>query len=167
MTALTADNDLIYRDGVELPLPVAAGEVIYANAFVCADDGYAVPGADEAGLLFRGIAVRRVDNMDGEAGDLSVSVRRKGVVHVEISGVTQANLGEAVYVLDDATLGLTGGSTNKVWAGVIVGLDGADALVDIEPAAALMVRPAAWNHDHDADYAAIDHNHDGVYEPAT
>jgi hypothetical protein len=137
MTALTKDTRRDYREGVDHPYPVAGSQIIYGNAFVCANaTGFAVPGSDTAGLLFVGVGKQHVDNSDGADGDLQVVVRRKHVHKVKIvSTITQANVGDKVYLVDDDTMDLAAGVTNSIYGGIIVGfIDGNIAWVDIEPA---------------------------------
>ncbi|MDY7001711.1 MAG: hypothetical protein SVS15_08020, partial [Thermodesulfobacteriota bacterium] len=73
MAALTADNDILRTQGVELAFPVAAAETIYAGALTAVNaDGYALPGDDASGLIFEGVAVEQKDNSAGSNGDLDV-----------------------------------------------------------------------------------------------
>ena len=105
MTALSADKKVQYRDAVTQEIPVAADEVIYLGAHVCFNtSGYAVPAAAVAGYKYAGWAQEKVDNTGGADGDKTVIVRRVGQVKTVASGLTQAKVGDAMYVVDDQTV---------------------------------------------------------------
>jgi len=137
MTALSADKKSEYKEGVEANHPVDDGDTMYAGALSAFNaDGYLVPGSDTAGLVFAGVSLDYGDNSDGVDGDVSVRVRRKGVYKMTISGtITQANVGNKVFLVDDQTVGLAATTTNDIFCGVIVEyIDSTHAYVDIEPA---------------------------------
>ena len=51
MSALTADRNTPFKDGETIPVPVAAGAVIFAGALTVANaTGYAAPGSTAATL---------------------------------------------------------------------------------------------------------------------
>ncbi len=127
MAALTSDRNTEYSLGDLLSIPVAAGACIYAGALVCADaDGYAVPAADAAGLIFQGVATAQADNTAGADGDLSVVVRRRGRYRYAYQGaLSQAALGGRVYAVDDQTVDAADDVTNDVAVGVIDKAEGA------------------------------------------
>ncbi len=137
MAALTADRNTEYSLGDLLSVPVAATETIYAGALVCTDaDGYAVPGADTAGLTFAGVATARSDNAGGADGDVSVVVRRRGRYKLDYQGwLTQAGMGAKVYAVDDQTVDAANGTTNDIQVGIIAKVDGpGESWVDIDAA---------------------------------
>lgn len=137
MTALAADKKLEYTEGVELPVPVDDGDKIYAGAFVCVNAaGYAVPGSDTAGLIFVGVAMEQKDNTLGADGALSVNCRRRGLVKAIMgTAITQANVGDNVFLVDDQTVDLSANVTNHISCGIIAGyIDSTHAWIDIEPA---------------------------------
>lgn len=137
MTALASDKKIEYTEGVELGFPVINADIIYAGALVCVNaDGYAVPGADTEGLIFEGVAVEQVDNSLGNAGDKIVTLRRRGLVKMTLgTAITQANVGDNVFLVDDQTVDLAANTTNDILCGIIAGyIDAASAWVDIEPA---------------------------------
>jgi hypothetical protein len=134
--ALSADNKIDKTQGVELSFPVNGTSKIYAGALVAVDaDGYLVPGADTAGLIFQGFAIEQVDNSTGDDGDLSCRVQRRGLIKCAIAAATQANIGDNVFLVDDATVGLAATTTNDIFCGIIAGyIDATHVWVDIEPA---------------------------------
>ncbi len=105
MTALTATRNT-RSQGVGLKhYPVAATTTIYKGGMVCIDaDGYAVPAADTSGLSnCIGVAHEDVDNSGGVDGDLNVRVEL-GRVHLLVAtSITQAMVGDNMYVVDDQT----------------------------------------------------------------
>jgi len=132
MTALTADRQTPYREGVELEYKVAASAKIFAGSLVCVNaSGYAVPGADAANFKFVGVASEYVDNTGGANGDKTVRVRRKGVYRLGASGLAVTDIGAAVNVADDQTVAKT--TTNNVACGKIAEFVSAtEAGVDID-----------------------------------
>ena len=134
--ALSNDHPIERTDGVHLAYPVNGTSKIYAGALVCVDaDGYLVPGADTAGLIFVGWATQQVDNTSGDDGDLNCTVQRRGLVKCAIAAATQANVGDSVFLVDDNTVGLAATTTNDIYCGIIAGyVDTTHVWVDIEPA---------------------------------
>lgn len=137
MTALAADKRLEYTEGVELAFPIDDGDVIYGGAFVCVNAaGYAVPGSDTAGLIFQGVSIHHVDNSLGQDGDQMVVLRRRGLIKATLGHtISQANVGDSVFLVDDQTVDLVANVTNAIFCGVIAGFIAANqAWIDIEPA---------------------------------
>ncbi|MFA5183295.1 MAG: hypothetical protein WC405_18430, partial [Syntrophales bacterium] len=137
MTALARDKKTEYKEGVEIPALVKALTLIYAGALTCLNaNGYLVPGADTAGLIFHGIAREHVDNSLGGDGDLTAVVRRRGLVKMTLGhAITQANVGDDVFIVDDQTVDVTAQVSNAIFCGVIAEfIDTTHAYIDIEPA---------------------------------
>ncbi len=137
MTALTADKKTEYTEGVEVAIPVDDGDCIYAGALTCVNAaGYAVEGADTAGLIFMGVAREQADNSSGLDGAINVTVRRRGLFKMTMgTAITQANIGDNVFIVDDQTVDLTANTTNDIFCGIIAGyIDSTHAWIDIEPA---------------------------------
>ena len=137
MTALTKDKKIEYREGVELEFEMAATEKVFGGALACVNaDGYCLEGSDTAGLIFQGWATQQVDNTDGDDGDLSIVLRRRGLVKVILgTAITIANVGDNVFLVDDQTVDLVGNTTNDIFCGIIAGyIDTTHAWIDIEPA---------------------------------
>jgi len=135
--ALTADKELQYTEGVELPFPVEEAKTIYGGSFACVNaNGYAEPGADTAGLIFEGIATGQVDNSGGADGDKQVVLRRRGLVKALLdTAITQTNVGDNVFLVDDQSVDLVANVTHNILCGVIAGfIDTTHAWIDIEPA---------------------------------
>jgi hypothetical protein len=134
---LAADKALEYTDGVELSFPVINADIIYAGSWVCVNaNGYALPGSDTAGLIFEGIALERVDNSAGDAGAKSVTLRRRGLIKATLAtAITQANVGDNVFLVDDESVDIAANTTNDIFCGIIAEyIDSTHAMIDIEPA---------------------------------
>lgn len=137
MTVLSDDKKIEYREGVELAIPVDDGDIIYAGALVCVNAaGYAVPGSDTAGLIFQGVARERADNSAGLDGAVSVTVRRRGLFKMAFAtAISQANVGDNVFIADDQTVDVAANLTHDIFVGIIAEvIDSTHAWVDIEPA---------------------------------
>jgi predicted RecA/RadA family phage recombinase len=121
MATLTQDRATPYREGIEIEFRVAAATKIYAGSLVCANSqGFAVPAADTAGLRFLGVALEQVDNSSGANGAKVVRLRRTGVFEFNAASITQAMVGDPMYIKDDNTFADAAGTTNDVKAGMLV-----------------------------------------------
>ena len=134
MSALTKDRNTVRKEGGYAAYPVKGGARIYAGGIVSMGaDGFAVPGSDTAGQKFLGISREYVDNSVGADGDLTVTVWRRGCFELSATGMTKANVGDAVYIVDDQTVGLAATTANDVPCGRISEFNSATSVyVDIE-----------------------------------
>lgn len=123
--ALTADRNTPMRGIGLLALAVAAGTRIYAGSLVVVDaNGFAIPGKVGTGLGYAGRAEESVDNANGAAGAVRVSVRRGEAFKWANDGtITQAQLFKTAYVVDDQTVGATDDTGKRSAAGRITGID--------------------------------------------
>lgn len=122
MTALSGDRDTRPKDGQIGQGPVAASTKLYGGALLCFNaSGYLVKGADTAGLIFAGVCRDQKDNSSGSAGDLTAEFDRKGLHLVNMgTAITQANVGDAVCLVDDQTVDLAANTTNDIACGKII-----------------------------------------------
>jgi hypothetical protein len=117
MSFLTADAHRMHsvHQPQFLPLPVKGGARIYLNAITCTDaNGFAIPGADTAGLRFQGIAWKPLDNTlgaDGTLGDTFNAFGAKRYVEVDAQGEWEFAFtgaipkpGDNAYIVDDNTV---------------------------------------------------------------
>ena len=117
MPALTADVHRLHsvHQPQFLPLPVKAGARIYLNAITCTDaNGFAVPGANTAGLRAQGVAWKSFDNTSGADGTLGDTFRAYGAVRfVEVDSQGEWEFaftgavpkpGDNAFVVDDNTV---------------------------------------------------------------
>lgn len=117
MPALTADVHRMHsvHQPQFLPLPVKAGARIYLNAITCTDaNGFAVPGANTAGLRAQGVAWKSFDNTNGADGTLGDTFSAYGAVRfVEVDSQGEWELafagavpkpGDNAFVVDDNTV---------------------------------------------------------------
>ena len=127
MTALTQDWTGPEREGLTYNYPVLASTKIYENSIVVLDSsGWAKPGVTATGLIAAGRACQQVDNSSGANGDLYVQVK-KGVFAFNNStagdAITQAEIGDACYIVDDNTVAKTSGTNTRSVAGKIMDVD--------------------------------------------
>jgi hypothetical protein len=126
MTALAADKQIIEADEKwleypEPPLTIAADTLIYHGAVVAVNSsGYVVPGSADPTLKVLGWSRGRVDNTDGAAGAEKVPYCRKPIRMVNSSStdaLTNADVGELCYLVDDQTVARTSGGGDRPVAG--------------------------------------------------
>lgn len=135
MSAVTADRNTKKREGLLGEHPIAATTKIYAGTLTMRDaTGYLKNGADTASHSFAGVAREYVDNSAGAAGDLKAEVWKTGVYGFEGS-LTVADVGKKVYISDNVTVALVGTTSNDVWCGVLVDVEGTTMWVRIDEAA--------------------------------
>jgi len=121
-SALSANKDVPRMDGVIQDVPVEDNVHIYKGAQVCANiSGFAVPAADTNGYRYAGIAFEECDNTatGHSQGGKSVRVYKDGRFKLTATSITQAMVGQMMYVVDDATVDET--SSNYICAGRLVG----------------------------------------------
>lgn len=102
--ALAANHDVDrFVDQDLRSFGVASGAHVFRGAFVELNgSGFLVPSS--AGGLFAGVAYEEADNTAGQNGDVSVRVFTQGDFSLALGGVTEADIGRAVYAADDETL---------------------------------------------------------------
>ena len=95
MSALTADASRMHSVNQPqfLPLPVKGGIRIFLNAITCTDpSGFAVPGANTAGLRAQGVAWKPFDNTAGSDGTLGNTFNSFGATrYIEVDSKAAAS----------------------------------------------------------------------------
>ena len=122
-----------------LSLPMKASTKIYNGAMVAIDaSGNAMPADLLAGGTVRviGVADAEVDNSSGAAAAKSIPVRRGAFVFKNSTAgdaITKAEVGSAVYCVDDQTVAKTSATGTRALAGICIGLDdnGSDVIVEV------------------------------------
>jgi hypothetical protein len=105
MSASTTDRATKSRMGSLLPFPIAADAVLLAGCLACIDsDGYLVGGSDATGLRFAGVAQSAYDATGESDGDSTLEVAVDGEWLFASASLTQADVGKAVYILDNQTV---------------------------------------------------------------
>jgi len=127
MVKLTKDVARDYELGDINELPVLGGEILYRGAAVGLEvaSGYArslVP-TDK----FLGFAEDNVDASDLADGEKTIRIKKRGSIVLEITGVTLADGGKAVYATDDNTFTLS--NTGSVYVGQISRFEGNEKVV--------------------------------------
>jgi hypothetical protein len=134
MAELTGDRNTVRKQGDYAAYPVKGAKKVLAGSLVCIDaNGYAVPAADTAGYRFVGVARGYVDNSGGNDGGLMVEVWRRGCFELAATGMAITNVRDAVYILDDQTVGLAADAANDIPCGNISEFNTATSVyVDID-----------------------------------
>jgi hypothetical protein len=116
MAAATADREAQRSEGRLKAYGVAADTVIHKGTLVGLNaDGYLVPMADEAGLVFAGLACDRADNGGGADGARRCRVYKDGEYELFYAGgdATAALAGREVLAQDDQTVDEDAGLTDN------------------------------------------------------
>ncbi len=118
--------------------PVAASTKIFAGALVALNNsGFAVNASDAANLRVIGRAEETVDNT-GANGAVNISVKR-GIFAFDndaTNAVAITHIGKKVYVADNQTVQSATG-TNSIVAGLAVGFENGQVIVDVTLAPAI------------------------------
>ena len=122
---MTAASKSIYNRIVPegtVRIPVKAAKTIYKGTIVCVDaTGYALPGADTAGLIFMGLALEDCDNSAGSSGDKDVLIVTSGLITMSYTGaITQADMGSNCTISDDNNVADAGATTNDIVVGKLI-----------------------------------------------
>jgi hypothetical protein len=155
MVALLVNRDTdeaaLVQEVSLLALPVAANTTIFSGSLVATDAaGNAVPASALSSLRVWGRADKQIVNTVaagfGTAGALTIEVQCGVFMFVNGDGITNANIGQLCYALDDQTVTLASGSVanGRPVAGVIYGLTGTQVRVGVGP---LFAAPFANNAD--------------------
>jgi hypothetical protein len=122
--ALSANANIPRKEAGLQSFPVAASTTIYKGGLVCMDaDGYIVEGTDAHAVRFVGIAYEGVDNSTGSDGDLNGRVYTTGTHQLPATSITQAMVGDMMYLVDDATVDDVAGVSHYIPVGVLVQYD--------------------------------------------
>lgn len=143
--ALTADKARYYSGlGIDSePYLVAASTQIYQGALVCVNSsGFLVPAANDTTFECVGVAAQSVDNTSGNNGDKTCIVDTEQVERFASSGITQADVGKACYVIDDETVGDDAAASKNVHVGTIRRLISTNLVeVKVRPQPAVTAQP--------------------------
>ena len=116
-SVLSADAQIPRKEAGLQSFPVEATTQIYKGAMVCTNAaGYLAAAADTAGYKFQGIAYENV--LGTTQGAKNCRVHTSGVFKLPATSITQAMVGQLMYVTDDGTIDDT--STNFVCCGRLV-----------------------------------------------
>jgi hypothetical protein len=138
----TQRNTPEYQTPRRLVVPVEASTYIYLGSIVGVDaNGYAVPGYSAVRILgradrvYKGIPGQDANNSSGAAGAISIEVVT-GTFSWDInsSDITQANIDQLCYAVDDHTVSSSSNSGARPVAGRIIGLDPASGGVFVDMA---------------------------------
>ncbi len=103
MAALTANRNTNSREATQKSYPVAAVKIYKGSLVAINVAGFATPATNTAGLTVVGVADELVDNSAGAAGDKNIRVQSGRAFLFAATSITQAMVGEVMYVVDDQT----------------------------------------------------------------
>ena len=114
MTTLAKNKTREFSLGDEEEYPVVAADIIFQGSAVGENGaGYSRPlvAADP----FQGFAIAQADNSAGGAGEVTVRVKARGRIVLDIAGIAiTANDRPAVYASDDDTFTLTAAGNSLI-----------------------------------------------------
>lgn len=111
-------------------IPVAAKTVLTENTIVAVGaDGYAVSGTKAEGLIAAGRVERLADNGAGEAGDISVEVRRGTFVWDNDGTIKSTDVLKECYIAGSTSVTITADGASP--AGIILTVDEDGVTVDM------------------------------------
>jgi len=122
MADVGANRDPQLKDSRQLSILVEDSVHIYRGVGVCVNAaGYATPMGDDSGSVFIGVAEEECDNtLTGHSqGGKRIRVALGGSAVFTKASAAQTDLGLPVYAGYDGTVVVAGGSTNKVFVGII------------------------------------------------
>lgn len=127
MSATTTDRNTSYKDVQILGVAIAAGVSVLAGTIAVLNaDGFGQMGATANDLIYVGCFEESADNSAGLDGDVKAKVRREKAFNWENDAtdpVTQANLGQVCYIVDNQTVAATDGGGTRSTAGVVWAID--------------------------------------------
>ena len=115
---------------MNIVIPVAAKTVLMENTIVAVGaDGYAVSGTKAEGLIAAGRVERLADNGVGEAGDISVEVRRGTFVWDNDGTIKSTDVLKECYIAGSTSVTITAEGASP--AGIILAVDEDGVTVDM------------------------------------
>lgn len=115
---------------MNIVIPVAAKTVLMENTIVAVSaDGYAVSGTKAEGLIAAGRVERLADNGAGEAGDISVEVRRGTFVWDNDGTIKSTDVLKECYIAGSTSVTITADGASP--AGIILAVDEDGVTVDM------------------------------------
>ena len=128
MTALTTERSTKrYGDDEVMGFPVKTNVKCFQGGMAVLNAGYAAPATTATGLMAIGRFEETIDNTGQANGYQSIAVR-EGVFlwnnSASTDQITQADVGNFCYIVDDQTVAKTDGSTTRSKAGKVVGIEG-------------------------------------------
>ena len=137
MAAATADRNTVYRGGIILlACLLNAAMTGYAGTLACTDaDGYIVDATETANRRFAGVFQERVTGGSAD-GDTSATLYKAGEFKFASSGLTQADVGKPVFLIDNQTVVKSNHASvlNWIFVGYITEVvSAAECWVDIRP----------------------------------
>jgi hypothetical protein len=121
MAVLTADKQVTYKHSEIAAYAMADNVHLYKGALICVNSsGYAVDATEVSAISCVGVAYENVDNtVTGHtAGGRSIRVQSGKTFLLGATGMSQAAVGQAAFLVDDQTVGLAPQSP-AIFVGII------------------------------------------------
>jgi hypothetical protein len=121
VATLTADKEVSYKEAGLDAYAMADNVHLFKGSLICVNSsGYAVDGATTAGNICVGVAYENVDNtLTGHtAGGKNIRVQSGKTFQLGAAGMSQAAVGQDVFLVDDQTVGLAP-QTNSILVGKV------------------------------------------------
>jgi len=136
MTVLSADRETTRKEPGYKSMLMGT-DIIYKGGFVTLTAaGLVVAGQATAGYKFAGVAAEKVDDSAG-AGTKWCKVYTEGLFLLVATSITQAMVGEMMYLIDDQTFDETPASGVAIPVGILVEyVSATSGWIDIGPAVA-------------------------------
>lgn len=107
-------------DPAEIAFPVEAATTIYAGTMVATNaSGNAVPAGTTGAARIWGRCEEQANNSTGLARAIFVTVRKGPYYFSQDGTISQANVGQNAYAVDDNTVSLSSAGGTRLLAGVI------------------------------------------------
>lgn len=128
MTATNTSISTEYRNGISIPIPLAAMATVLMGTFaVVGSDGYAITSENVGGADQICLGVWENDAQNPNAAGTVNGLAHRGnqflVANSAIDPVTQADLGVPVYIEDNQTIAKTDGTGSRSLVGRFMGFD--------------------------------------------
>jgi len=133
MTTLAANQVRTVEVGTQNELPVIAADIIYQGAAV-GDNGSGYMRPLVAGDPFRGMALAKVDNSAGAAGDKTVKLITEGKMVLPVTGASAVtDVGRSVFATDDNTFTFSPAAAGTQIGTVVRWISSTNCVVELEP----------------------------------
>ncbi len=122
MATLSADRETARKEAGVKSFPVYIATAIFKGGMVCINSsGYLVAASDTSGDHFVGVAMEGCTAAQAVAsGTVWIKVYTTGVFDFTAIGLSQALVGDLMYVLYDNTFVVVGYATNDIICGKLV-----------------------------------------------
>lgn len=127
----TAQMDNV-QGGIIIDYAVIADDIIYKGAMLeIIAAGHVGPLSSGTDVDFAGLALEKVDNSGGSAGDKTVKTLVGGYLVDNVASATIASIGDICYAADDQTLTVVG-TNNQAVGWIVQFVSGTECIVKMK-----------------------------------